>query len=622
MRKFAVEALNSGFFGANSSCVITMIYALMHMLGPSKQNQEWSQTTNFAMFLDRNNEKRNHLQDAKSSRFGKNPEFLTLVCYHFRSIQQFMETMYETNKMFVSCQRYINCPYMREISFGVAFLYYHILRPFLVAAGTESVEGFKQLTHLELCEFYPAVIAELKNISTSDSSQVLHPDALGYLEAYPKLIEVSHKGHQAIFVSLFEEISDPETAIAISVVRKVVSLLAEGYAGEFTRQTSKHYLEGGIIKQLLDEDPTFMDGVPINALGVEHQVAEARYSIKRAPTANMDSIGCMQIIAKSPYMDLLRSGALSRDSLRELISFARRDPRVKMANLQVVLGKEAVAAHATDQLEKSKGKRLKSIETKRLSVEKCLEHGGPVTSVSKLKQLLKNIKGADAEEKKTKFLRTEIFYQKHVMYEAHCVPDKTVFVCSRRNDLGKMPPKPVSELTSNLKQLLEPVFLESSTMVVPEAPEICKKLSEAWTNLNRSNQVKDLKNQQTGASYDDGAYIATYWQEEDGTNSWYLGRISAVVAPTKCKECVAVGLGALNQSAADPCYEVVYLTKGKGQSADWKFADQTPYHTLSCQVLCTVTVAVRTKTSFVLVSPLPAVIDRLVDHNSICKVLS
>jgi hypothetical protein len=60
-----------------------MSYAFMNMLGTSKQNQEWSQTKNFSAFLRQVGELRNHLQDAKSSRFGKYPEFLTLFAYHF-----------------------------------------------------------------------------------------------------------------------------------------------------------------------------------------------------------------------------------------------------------------------------------------------------------------------------------------------------------------------------------------------------------------------------------------------------------------------------------------------------------------------------------------------------------
>lgn len=52
LRKYAMEALNTGFFGANSSCMITIMYALSHMFRPSPNNQEWSQTKNFQLFLD------------------------------------------------------------------------------------------------------------------------------------------------------------------------------------------------------------------------------------------------------------------------------------------------------------------------------------------------------------------------------------------------------------------------------------------------------------------------------------------------------------------------------------------------------------------------------------------
>ena len=49
------------------------------------------------------------------------------------------------------------------------------------------------------------------------------------------------------------------------------------------------------MQELLDKDLRFMDGVPIKALPAEHQVAEARHSIKCAPTSSMDTIRDMQV---------------------------------------------------------------------------------------------------------------------------------------------------------------------------------------------------------------------------------------------------------------------------------------------------------------------------------------
>ena len=84
VKKYVVEVLNSSFFGSNSACTFTMCYALMNLFGPSKQNQEWSMTKKFSSYLISVGEKRNHLQDAKSSRFGKYPEFMVLITYHFK----------------------------------------------------------------------------------------------------------------------------------------------------------------------------------------------------------------------------------------------------------------------------------------------------------------------------------------------------------------------------------------------------------------------------------------------------------------------------------------------------------------------------------------------------------
>ena len=75
-----------------------------------------------------------------------------------------------------------------------------------VAVGTETVEGYKMLSHLELCEFYPALIAALRMLSAGATDALLLPQQLPFLDHYPKLIKVSHKGLAVIYQSLFEEI--------------------------------------------------------------------------------------------------------------------------------------------------------------------------------------------------------------------------------------------------------------------------------------------------------------------------------------------------------------------------------------------------------------------------------
>ena len=58
----------------------------------------------------------------------------------------------------------------------------------------------------------------------------------------------------------------------------------------------------------------------------------------------------MQIIAKSPYMAELVRGTLSREDLKEMIKFARRDPRAKLAKKLLQLDQEAIKEHAKTQV--------------------------------------------------------------------------------------------------------------------------------------------------------------------------------------------------------------------------------------------------------------------------------
>lgn len=83
IRKYVVESYNASFHGNNKSCLLTMVFSIMNLFGTSKANQEWSQTVNFAHYLKANEEDKNHLQDAKTSRFGKYSEFMVLISYHY-----------------------------------------------------------------------------------------------------------------------------------------------------------------------------------------------------------------------------------------------------------------------------------------------------------------------------------------------------------------------------------------------------------------------------------------------------------------------------------------------------------------------------------------------------------
>ena len=543
---------------------------------------------------------------------------------YFRSISDFMSTTHEQNKMFLSCQRYVKCPYMRELCFAVSLMYYHFLRPFLVACGAEAVEGYKQLTHSDLCLYYPALIEELKSVSAGGVEKILKPETLAYLEPWKALSEVSHKGHRAIFDSLFSELTQVSPDLSQTVIKKVVSVIAEGWAGVFRSQIGRFYLDGGSVKELLKNDPHCFDGVPTNALSSEHQVGQARYTIKVAPTSKMTKIGEIQIIAKSPYMKGVENKEFSKEQLREMFKFARMDQRVKEANKQLELDDEAARRYAEMQLEESKAKKIKMVLNKQKALKKCQEHhGGPITDVKRLHELLgsERFDSSTCPKEAFKLLKYEIFYQRDVVYNHHIVADKSVFVASKLVD-SKMVPKPMDELIKNLESLLEPDLLASKIPDVPEESVVSSKLDELREQLCSTNQVKEVTSTNK-VNYVEGDFVATYWQEADESNTWYLGRIANVIQPSACQVCADRGLDGLNKSHSEPCFEIVYLTKRNSSSKqDYVFKDVGEYHTVSCQIICKVDVSPRTQRILELKSPSSDALDRLMVSNELYKLLN
>ena len=87
-------------------------------------------------------------------------------------------------------------------------------------------------------------------------------------------------------------------------MQTLLSVIAEHYqpSGHLHSTYEKFYLDGGIVKNLLDRDSLAMDGVPETSLGGEHQVAEFRVEEKKAPTAANETVGSQQIDANSPYL--------------------------------------------------------------------------------------------------------------------------------------------------------------------------------------------------------------------------------------------------------------------------------------------------------------------------------
>lgn len=145
-------------------------------------------------------------------------------------------------------------------------------------SGAETGGGFQTLTHGDLCKYYPLLFAGLEEMASGTGlKRLLSATTLPYLDGYKELASIAHKGHKAIFGSLFKDLQleDKEGSgeLKISVVLKTSQLICAAYLKVWRTKTDKHYGDEGLVRKMLENDPKCFDGVPINALGAEGQVS-------------------------------------------------------------------------------------------------------------------------------------------------------------------------------------------------------------------------------------------------------------------------------------------------------------------------------------------------------------
>ena len=113
--------------------------------------------------------------------------------------------------------------------------------------------------------------------------RLLSSTALPYLDQYQELTDIAHKGHKAIFHSLFEDLCQSDTfeepissPVKIAVVLKTAQLISASYLKVFKAKTDRFYGVEGVVRKMLADDPNCYDGVPISALAAEGQVSELK----------------------------------------------------------------------------------------------------------------------------------------------------------------------------------------------------------------------------------------------------------------------------------------------------------------------------------------------------------
>lgn len=444
---------------------------------------------------------------------------------------------------------------------------------------------------------------------------MLKPAALPYLDKHTALANISHKGHKTIFSSLFEELVEDSSSLRVKAVQALLPVIAEQYQAVFTTQTEKFYLDGGVLKTLLDSDPTAMDGVPGNSLGGEHQIGEFRVGERSAPTAAIETTGSQQIIAKSPYLRGTKNK--TRKELKELYNFARKDPRAKMAKRLFQHSITAGRQNHVRKLQEKQAKKIKAALSRKKILERCKDnHGGPAATVKELKSFLL-AKATTAD--KQKVCELEIYYQRDNIYQEVIVPDKSIFKVRRMAINGKgMPVKPLPELIKNITELLDPErILQSSVPVEIPMGDFCNQMAALLsqvTSINLAKRGVTPNVPEDEITLDEGNFVAVYWLGPDGVPCWYLGKISRVIAGGDCQYCLAEDENYGTRKNI-PCYEVLYLTKTNDE-----YTFETPeqlqeMHTLHDLVLSKVSMEASGK-NLKMKSPSVAVLDKILKDST------
>ena len=103
-----------------------------------------------------------------------------------------------------------------------------------------------------------------------------------------------------MFSDLFTQLEDPDCKLSFKVINGACKLVLESYWTVFSRQVTDFYIgENAIVPTILREDPNFLDGVPNNALAIQHSVAMVRQAEKTAKTAKISTLGNLQVVAQS-----------------------------------------------------------------------------------------------------------------------------------------------------------------------------------------------------------------------------------------------------------------------------------------------------------------------------------
>lgn len=433
-------------------------------------------------------------------------------------MREFINARDEGNGLFQTCKVIINdCPLLRELLTALTLFYYHVLRPFLIASGCETVHGYKQLSHGQLIPYYTALLIDLRNLS-DDSTSLFTNTSLSHVNVFPHLKEVGHKGYQHMFTSVFEMFKRDLGTLDVELIKDLCSSMAEKYWSVFHAAISKNYLShSGVIQKSLRENPQAWDGVPICALSMEHTVGFAMQAGRKAPTALIGNLGNQQVINDSGVIEEVLVGKTYKE-LQELFSRVRKSPTVKMYKKIVQKQKNDLHQSQVHQSQKHQKKCDKEAEKKRKCIEDVKVHGGPCMTYPELLDVLSRC----SLVKQNEILRLEFRYQKLVVAD-RCLEDE-LFTQSKRQSDNSVPLLPLEIRLQKMEQILAPKTSEDFAEMIPRA-ELTLKLTEIKRQLKLFNGGRALKDR----------YVAVFW-DEPGDQKWFPGLIVQDIKAENCEE--------------------------------------------------------------------------------------
>ena len=528
---------------SNKSLYYTVAYAFLRLVGPSSDSVSYSMTDEFTTYLAERGQT-NLFVDIKKSRFGK--FFLVgrdLTCL-MADLEKFLDEYMKDNKLYESCQFYINnCPYLFETSISLGLLYYHIVYPLMRATGIEG--DFYPFTHDQFLVLLPKLQEDLHSL-VEDATPLLNATHIKSFSQFSDtgLLKFPEK-EETSFKQVFEILKNND-----KINKEIVLSLAKTICLKFTfcleRQVGVLYLRGenSEVAKMIKENPEGMKTAAVNNLGCEKRCAQYKALSNANPTAPISFIARRMILPKSPFIINLKN--MTNEEYRAEMDWARNSIHVKkyfeFQKLEAKMEKD----RQKENLKKLQRNKLELAKKQEKNVENCKLHGGPFNCLESFNAFISENTSTLTDQQLQEILDREIKYQKenlglfgktselYKFYHIHPTTKKHI-------------PIPNTKKCENLRSVLssaafsaDPSKKKTSHNIAPE--KILDSLNDICEFFGTSNsdiidKCDDQSLQDKFVIDQDSAFMSIYQDGEREYCDWSVGKIRSVTKSRDCSEC-------------------------------------------------------------------------------------